>query len=111
MLADPSLDLHSMKLLAPVSILSLATMLVAGCAGEPVAPAVPAATEPVPQKKTAAADDTICTREYPTGSNIPVTKCRSRAQAEKEQAAAAEMMRRAHTLGGRPSAQPGAPTN
>ena len=36
---------------------------------------------------------------------------RLNAVAKAEKAAADEMMRRAHTLGGRPSAQPGVPTN
>jgi hypothetical protein len=92
-------------------LLSLATLLVAGCVAEPVTPAGSTSDQPEARKAAAAGDDTICTREYPTGSNIPVTKCRSRAQAAAEKAAADEMMRRAHTLGARPSTQPGAPSN
>jgi hypothetical protein len=47
----------------------------------------------------AADADTVCTREYPTGSNIPLTKCRTRAQVETEKAAAAENLRRSQTGG------------
>lgn len=52
-----------------------AAMLVAGCAA-PVAD----------QVGNAAA--TRCTRELPTGSNIPVTRCRSVEDAEREAEAA-----------------------
>ena len=94
-----------MRLFAPASILSLTTLLLAGCAAEPVAATHPSTTPTEAQKSAAAGDDTVCSREYPTGSNIPVTKCKTRAQIEKEQAAAHETMRRAQTL--RPNARMG----
>ena len=87
-----------MRLLAPVSLLSLTTLLLAACASEPVAATKPPTNPADTQTSAAAGDDTVCTREYPTGSNIPVTRCKTRAQIEKEQAAAHETMRRAQTL-------------
>jgi len=42
-------------------------------------------------------DDMVCTREYPTGSSIPITRCRSRQQIEAEKAAATEALRRGQT--------------
>jgi hypothetical protein len=48
-----------------------------------------------PAQRSAAADgDMVCKREYPTGSNLPVTKCRTRAQIEADQAAANEALQR-----------------
>jgi len=94
-----------MRILAPVSILSLTTLLLGACASEAVEPTNPSANPAGTQTTAAAGDDTVCTREYPTGSNIPVTKCKTRAQIEKEQAAAHETMRRAQTL--RPNARMG----
>jgi len=49
--------------------------------------------------------DLVCTREYPTGSNIPLTKCRTRSQVETEKAVATENLRRNQTGG--PNAKPG----
>jgi hypothetical protein len=45
------------------------------------------------------AGEMVCKREYPTGSNLPVTKCRTRAQIEAERAAANEALQRT-TIGG-----------
>jgi hypothetical protein len=86
-----------------VYALSLSALLLAACAAEPAAQATskaPAAADQPKAAATAAADnDTICTREYPTGSNIPLTKCRTRAQVEAEKAAAEDSMRRVQTSG------------
>jgi hypothetical protein len=75
-----------MKFSFLVAASSLASVLLVGCAGDP-------------QKQTNAAgadnaDELVCTREYPTGSNIPIKRCRSRAQIEEERAAAVETIRR-----------------
>lgn len=67
----------------------LATVLLAACAANPA-------------DKSAAAgspDEMVCTREYPTGSNLPVSRCRSRAQIDEEKATAAESLRRAQPGG------------
>jgi hypothetical protein len=54
--------------------MGLACVVLGGCAtpGEP------------PVDRTAM----VCTREYPTGSNLPATRCRTREQMEADQAAA-----------------------
>jgi hypothetical protein len=66
------------------------TMVLAGCA-----------TAPGTQVQAASSDagDVVCTREYPIGTNIPVTKCRTRAQAEAEKASAIEGLKRVQTGG------------
>lgn len=89
-----------MRVLDPGFILSMSALLLVACANEPIASA--ASNE---QQSALRSDDTVCAREYPTGSNIPITKCKTRAQIEKEQAAAHETMRRAQTL--RPNARMG----
>ena len=80
--------------------MSLATLFLVACAADPAvqsttgAPATPAGTTAV-----AGGDELVCTREYPTGSNIPVNKCRTRAQVEAEKAASAEALRRTQAGG------------
>jgi hypothetical protein len=65
---------------------------------------VACAAEPAAQTNSAASD-LVCTREYPIGSNIPVTKCRTHEQVEAEKAAATEGLRR--TQAGGPNAKMG----
>jgi hypothetical protein len=57
------------------------------------------AAEPVAATNVASDGEMVCKREYPTGSNLPVTKCRTRAQIEAERAAANEALQRT-TIGG-----------
>jgi uncharacterized lipoprotein YajG len=76
---------------------ALATLLLAACAAPPqqtAAVAVPAAK----------GDEQICTREYPTGSALAVTKCRSAADIAKEREAAAEAGRNIKSTGSPPPA-------
>jgi hypothetical protein len=82
------------------SLLALCLLgaLLAACAVEPATPGA-ATTE-----ATAAKSDLICGREYATGSNIAVTKCRTTEQAEAEKAAAAQSLGRSS---GGPNAKQG----
>lgn len=84
-----------MKTFRTTPALSLVAMLLAACAAEPVGQPATAAAAAAP----GAQDEMVCTREYPTGSNIPLTKCRTRAQIEAEKAAATEGLRRLQTGG------------
>ena len=77
-----------MRSIALACAVSSIAVLVLGCAAEPVA-----------ATNVASDGDMVCKREYPTGSNLPVTKCRTRAQIEEEKAAANESLRRT-TIGG-----------
>lgn len=73
----------------------MTALLLVGCATEPTGQ-----TAAAPAAATAdAKDEMVCSREYPTGSNLPITKCRSRAQIEAEKAAATESLRRNQTGG------------
>lgn len=77
----------------PASLLM--TLILVACAAEP----------PAQTNVTGAVDDTdktICTREYPIGSNIPVTKCRTRDHMEANRESAAEGLRRAQAGGSTP---------
>ncbi|HTP72212.1 MAG TPA: hypothetical protein VML58_08330 [Burkholderiaceae bacterium] len=80
------------------SILCVPLLLV-GCAAEPTDPARP---EQV-------ANDMVCTREYPTGSSIPMTKCRSSEQLERERRMGQETIRRNTT--GTAATKPGGGSN
>jgi hypothetical protein len=82
-----------MKLLHAILAATL-PLLLAACAAEPAGPAATPATA-----SSSGKDEMICSREYPTGSNIPITKCRTREQIEAEKAAAVEGMRRSQTGG------------
>ena len=65
-----------------------------------------AASDPQRQAVAQNPTDLICTREYPVGSNIPVTKCRTVDQIEAEKRAADSTMestRRVGNVGGRPT--------
>jgi len=74
------------------ALLSLSTLLpLLACAGDPATQA-----GPVDQQ---AASDMVCTREYPTGSNIPITKCRTREQVEEERRSGREALSRRQTGG------------
>jgi hypothetical protein len=78
---------------------TVASVLLAAC-GAPSS--VQTAAAPEAPASTAAAgsgDDLICTREYPTGSNIPVRKCRTLAQIEADKAASTESLRRVQAGG------------
>lgn len=86
-----------MKLSSSVGVAALA-LLLASCAAEPVAPAATNATAPA-ASAAAGGDEMVCTREYPIGSNIPVNKCRTRAQIEADRAAAQENLKRGQTGG------------
>jgi len=77
-----------MKSSFSILALSLATALVAACAAEPSAPGG-ATTE-----TAAAPSDMICGREYATGSNIAVTRCRTSEQAQAEKDAATRSLGR-----------------
>ena len=74
---------------------ALATLL-AACAAEPTATTNANAAPPAAN----AADEVVCTREYPIGSNIPINKCRTRAQIEAERASSQETVRGGQTGGG-----------
>jgi len=60
-------------------------VLVAACAANTADPA---------SQPEQAANASVCTREYPTGSNYPVTKCRARDQVEAERRAGQEALQR-----------------
>jgi curli biogenesis system outer membrane secretion channel CsgG len=80
-----------MRLRTSATAALLATVVIAGCSTEPAA-----RTSAAPNQ---AASDMVCAREYPIGSNIPVTKCRTREQIEADKAAATENLRRPQTGG------------
>lgn len=81
--------------------LSLIVLFVVGCAAEPTPSGTTGSVaQPAPAATAAGgSDEMVCSREYPTGSNIPITKCRSRQQIEAEKAAAMEGLRRNQTGG------------
>ncbi len=83
-----------MRLIALACAVPSIAVLLLACSAEPVG----AGNDGGSAQKTAAGD-MVCKREYPTGSNLPVTKCRSRKQIEAEQAAANEALQRS-TIGG-----------
>lgn len=93
-----------MKFRASVPTLSLTALLLAACATEPAAP-VAQSTAPAAAVAAAGQEESVCVREYATGSNIAVTRCRTRAQIDAEKFAATENLRRAQTGG--PNAKPG----
>jgi len=70
-----------------------AALWLAACAAESETPTQTGAAS------SAHPDETICSREYPIGSNIPMTKCRTRAEVDARRAAANEELRRAQTGG------------
>ena len=61
------------------------TLLLVGCAADPAAPT---------NQPDQVASDMVCTREYPTGSTIPMTKCRTPEQLERERRIGQETIRR-----------------
>lgn len=69
---------------------ALATCVLVACAGA-TAPSVVAVDD--------RADGNVCVREYPIGSNIPVTRCRTREQREAEKTAGEELLRQAQQAG------------
>jgi len=87
-----------MRLLSVAGALSLASIL-AACAAEPAARADAAPGAMATPSPNASPDEMVCTREYPIGSNIPITKCKSRAQIEADRAASQENLRRNQTGG------------
>lgn len=93
-----------MEFRAWVPALSLTALLLAACATEPAASAAPP-TAPAPAATAVGQEESVCVREYATGSNIAVTRCRTRAQIDAEKFAATENLRRAQTGG--PNAKPG----
>lgn len=71
-----------------------AAVLTAACAADP------ATTADAPRAAQATqADNKVCVREYPIGSSVPVTRCRTPEQIEAERAAAAETARRMQSTG------------
>ena len=54
------------------ALLLVVSALLSGCAGSPA------------QDGKQADSDVLCEREYPIGSNLPVTKCRSAAEREQQ---------------------------
>jgi hypothetical protein len=75
----------------------LSALLLAACAADPAASTVATATPASGADHTAS--DVICAKEYPTGSNIAVTKCRSREQVEAEKANASHGLARGQAGG------------
>jgi hypothetical protein len=67
----------------------LAVCLVGACAGQPKPPAAP----PAPAAVLASAGE-ICKDEYPTGSHIPKTVCRTAAEIESDKSNAETLSRR-----------------
>lgn len=65
---------------------AFAALLVASCAADPITPK--------DQPEQNASDDVVCTREYPTGSSIPMTKCRPSDQIARERRLGQEFLRR-----------------
>jgi len=83
------------------SILSaFASVLVVACAAEPTPPT---------DQPDQTAGDMVCTREYPTGSTIPMTKCRSPDQITRERRVGQETIRRNTT--GTAATKPGGGSN
>jgi hypothetical protein len=80
------------------------TSILAACAVDP-----PATPKDSPSTATVASSEMICAKEYPTGSNIAVMKCRTREQVEAERLGAARGLSRAQTGG--PNAQAGGAGN
>jgi hypothetical protein len=71
-----------------------AALWLAACAGVPTETAPPdAAAAPVAQA-TAAGDEPVCRSEQLTGTHVSRTICRSRAEIERERAAATREMER-----------------
>ena len=68
-----------------VRIVFLAALALAGCASNE-----PAAQSVAGGKSNN--DDFICVKEYPLGSNIPVTRCRNTAQREQDKREADETL-------------------
>lgn len=64
-------DLPPMR--TPLSALVLLSLM--ACAADPAAEHA---------TLSQADDQMVCTRDYPTGSSIPITKCRTREQIERE---------------------------
>jgi len=76
-----------------------AALWLAACAAESP---TSSPTSTAPQTAAASSDsekEMLCSREYPIGSNIPITKCRTRAQVDAGRATATEELRRAQTGG------------
>lgn len=74
-------------LLLPASV-ALATVLIAACASDPAARPQAASSS----SATGDRSQMVCTREYPIGTNIPVTKCRTREQIEADKRTATESL-------------------
>ncbi len=73
-LSQSELNHHMSSKPALSALSALVPFLVAACASS---------TDPGSQQA-----DLVCTRETPTGSSIPITKCRTKEQIEQELAAA-----------------------
>jgi hypothetical protein len=69
----------------------LIALVIAGCAAPPPGP-------------TAKGDAQICVRETPTGSNVPVTRCRTAAQIERDRVEAAKVKEEIHHKAANPNA-------
>ena len=63
-----------------------------GCASEPTTPTI-ASSAAASSPSAGSASDVICAKEYPTGSNIAVTKCRTPEQMASQKAAAQGLAR------------------
>jgi len=88
-----------MKLHFFTAAASLATVFLVACAADPVGQTTEASAKQANAPVAANGDELVCTREYPTGTNIPVKKCRTRAQIDEEKAAAVDTLRRAQAVG------------
>ncbi len=79
----------TMKVAKHLSIVCLASILVAGCSSTTQTPEQIAAREQARQ---------VCKDEAPTGSIMKRSRCRSKAQQQADRAAAQEMMRNRTSL-------------
>jgi len=66
-------------------------LAIAGCASPPLG-------------SMAKSDAPICARETPTGSNVPVTRCRTAAQVERDRIEAAAVKEEIHHKAANPNA-------
>jgi hypothetical protein len=85
-----------MKTVFSLCAVVLTGSLMAACASDA---ATVASVAPAASGADRAGSDMICAKEYPTGSNIAVTKCRTREEVEAERAAGAQGVGRAQAGG------------
>jgi hypothetical protein len=81
-----------MRVLLLTASAALTTVLLAACATEPVPQQGQQQTASSASSPGDNANQMVCTREYPIGTNIPVTKCRTREQIEADKRTATESL-------------------